>query len=276
MLRKPITGVIILLFLLATLFPMAYSDSPTLDKTIYVDDDGGADYTTIQDAINAAESGDTIFVYGGKYNENISIAKLINLIGEDRNITVINNCGLGHVIHITADGVYINGFTVQNSKLTQPGILIQSDNNIIVNNIICNNSFGCIQLKRSSNNIISNNIINNSRYNGIYLDIQCNNNYIENNIISNHTSSGIWLKINCDNNIIRGNIVTSNNHCGIAFTEGMSNCEITGNIIRDNKREGIHMYISSNNIVSNNSIEDNGGMGMLLDYHCDSNSFVIG
>ena len=35
--------------------------------TIYVDDDGGADYTTIQAAIDAANSGDTVYVYSGIY-----------------------------------------------------------------------------------------------------------------------------------------------------------------------------------------------------------------
>jgi len=33
--------------------------------TIYVDDDGGADYTSIQDAIDAASEGDTVYVYSG-------------------------------------------------------------------------------------------------------------------------------------------------------------------------------------------------------------------
>ncbi|MCD4664958.1 MAG: hypothetical protein K8R68_06770, partial [Bacteroidales bacterium] len=38
---------IILLFLLTSLIPLVSSDSPILNKTIYVDDDGGEDYNLL-------------------------------------------------------------------------------------------------------------------------------------------------------------------------------------------------------------------------------------
>ena len=42
-------------------------------KTIYVDDDGTVDYIKIQQAIDNASFGDTIFVYDGVYNETIIV-----------------------------------------------------------------------------------------------------------------------------------------------------------------------------------------------------------
>lgn len=53
-------------------------------SVIIVDDDRNADYKKIQDAINNASEGDTIYVRSGTYNENIAINKSINLIGEKR------------------------------------------------------------------------------------------------------------------------------------------------------------------------------------------------
>ena len=44
------------------------------DGVIYVDDDGPAPYSVIQDAINAAVSGDTIVVMPGTYVENINMS----------------------------------------------------------------------------------------------------------------------------------------------------------------------------------------------------------
>src|SRR4030042_2099425 len=55
-------------------------------ETITVPDD----YAKLQDAINAANEGDTIFVKKGTYEEQIlQITKTLSLIGEDTNNTVI-------------------------------------------------------------------------------------------------------------------------------------------------------------------------------------------
>jgi outer membrane protein assembly factor BamB len=64
MLRKPITGGIILLFLLSSLIPIVTSDSSTLNNIIYVDD-GGADYTRFQISTDASSEKDTILTSSG-------------------------------------------------------------------------------------------------------------------------------------------------------------------------------------------------------------------
>jgi subtilisin family serine protease len=60
------------------------------DKTtVYVDDDGPADYKTIGEAANNTGYGDKIFVYNGTYYENAFIDESISLIGENKNTTII-------------------------------------------------------------------------------------------------------------------------------------------------------------------------------------------
>ena len=56
---------------------------------IYVDDDGGKDYTTIQAAINAANPGDTIYVYNGTYIENIVVSKTLSIVGNNTNDCIV-------------------------------------------------------------------------------------------------------------------------------------------------------------------------------------------
>ena len=50
-------------------------------KTLYVGGTGEGNYTTIQDAIDNASEGDTVFVYAysSPYYENVAIKKSINL-----------------------------------------------------------------------------------------------------------------------------------------------------------------------------------------------------
>ncbi len=50
-------------------------------RTITVDDDGPADFRTIQAAIDASEEGDTVSVAPGTYTESVGMRDGVNLQG---------------------------------------------------------------------------------------------------------------------------------------------------------------------------------------------------
>ena len=84
-------------------------------KTLYVGGSGGDNYTTIQEAIDDAINGDTVFVYDNSspYPESININKQISVIGENRDTTIINGeSGPDYIVHISSDNAEINGFTI--------------------------------------------------------------------------------------------------------------------------------------------------------------------
>src|SRR6056297_2117708 len=95
---------------------VGFSTAVTND-TIYVDDDGTADYTSIQDAVDVAIDGDTVYVYSCKYEEHVVISsKSITLQGEDKDSTIIDAGGDGTALFINAThDVSVSGFTFQNS-----------------------------------------------------------------------------------------------------------------------------------------------------------------
>ena len=83
-------------------------------STITVPDD----YSTIQEAINNAVDGDTVFVKTGTYYEHIIVNRTVTLVGEDASTTIIDGSDTGHVVYIVQDNVNITGFTVRNSGHT--------------------------------------------------------------------------------------------------------------------------------------------------------------
>jgi parallel beta-helix repeat protein len=134
---------------------------------LYVGGNGPGNYTTIQNAVDAASDSDTIFVYAGTYYGIITISKSVTLTGEDKNNTVIDGGSSGNVVNVTADNVNITGFTVQNggSSPRDAGIELYSVQNCnITGNTINNNTWRGIYLSYSSNNIITGNTISNSWY----------------------------------------------------------------------------------------------------------------
>ncbi|MCJ7422691.1 ABC transporter substrate-binding protein [Candidatus Bathyarchaeota archaeon] len=165
--------------------------------TWIVDDDGPADFSKIQDAINAANPGDTIHVKTGVYYENILLTKTLSLIGEDREDTIIDAEHIGTVVLISgADYVTISGFTIRNSGVEYyAGIYLSQLNYCsIIRNDITDNLVGVLLYGSSNNKIAENNLRANSG-NGISLTSSSNNTIIHNNIINNTNQVYIYQSI---------------------------------------------------------------------------------
>ena len=175
---------------------------PTIGKSIlYVGGSGSGNYSTIQSAIDDATKDDNIFVYNGTYIETVVVDKSINLIGEDRDITIIDADETGIAVYITANFVNISGFTIKNGggpSSFYVGLRIESENNTIYDNILIYNYENGIIVDGSSNIISGNKILSNK--NGIFLDDS--NNIISDNLIYSNNKNGIVIYTECSNNSI--------------------------------------------------------------------------
>lgn len=260
---------------------------------IYVDDDGGADFESIQDAIDVAEANDTIYVYAGIYYENILIEETINLIGENKQTTIIDGDEMGDVVYIVSDSVTIKNFTIRNSSNGfNAGIIIDEGSNIIVtDNIITNNGEG-IYISSSSFNLIRDNIFTNNN-DGLYLAISGNNSISE-NTFNNNIWYGIILEesnnntLYCNmingsndgmclessiNNLFNYNTIKNNTYYGITLEE-CSNNTITNNTISNNYDGVIFWPISNCNIIKNNTIELNNNTAINISQYCNKNIII--
>ena len=132
---------------------------------LYVGGSGPNNYTSINIAIDAANNGNTIFVYNGTYCENIIIDKSINLIGEEKNTTVIDGKRIGNTIHIKTEDVVVSGFTITNSSgdsWFHAGVRISASNNTIYGNSINNNNLGVFCKKVTNITLYNNTFVGDS------------------------------------------------------------------------------------------------------------------
>jgi parallel beta-helix repeat protein len=219
-----------------------------------VDDDGPADFNSIQEAINSAIAGDTIFVHVGIYYEHVIVSKPVTLIGEDSDFTIVDGNKADNVIYIRANNVTVKNFTVRKSGVYPfCGILVENCvSATITNNIVLYNYEG-ISLLYSFNNVISNNTISNN-YHGVYL-YSSGSNVISGNTISSNKYHGVYL-YSSGSNVISGNTISSNNYDGVYLYSSGSNV-ISGNTISSNKYHGVNLApLSDYNTIYHNNFNN--------------------
>jgi parallel beta-helix repeat protein len=231
------------------------------------------DYINIQEAINAANAGDTIRVSAGVYYEHVVVNKSISLIGENSSSTIIDGNGTANVLLVVADNVLVTGFKIMNGDV---GIWVNGSNcTIVSNNIMANGGYlhgDGIYLDHSLDTKVYNNTITD---NGGSMDgdlawgsgINCHYSMystVEYNSISSNIAGGILLMANYS--VVKQNNVTDTGPGGITVSEGWYD-NIADNMAIGNTNTGINLVYSSHNVVKNNTCTRNGYVDLLGTLH---------
>jgi parallel beta-helix repeat protein len=220
-----------------------------LHKTITVPDD----YLTIQEAVDHASAGDTVFVKKGTYYcgfDNVVIRKSLSLIGEDANATIIDGQfetykyrlgGLGGLstVIVGASNVLITGFNITNGVNA-----ITISQNVSGVRIVGNNLMG---------NMVGIDDADNSRDNGLV---------VSGNDITNNSVTG--LRLTSSNNVISNNLFSDNNEA-LSLYYG-DNVTVCYNRIVNNSRGVTLAEVSSASIFGNNMTGSLGYDSSLDDY----------
>lgn len=255
----------------------------SVGNEIFVDDDsyyirdGTAEhpYETVQYAIDAAEPGDTIYVFGGIYNESLSINKELTLMGsiEDGNSVIYYRTPHKYTIEITADNVNLTDFFIKDdnnyiiSYIQGALVRITADNVIINRNTIsnCKNGWG-IDIDSSDGHLIRDNIIDNMLV-GVYAESSKTDDFVG-NAIKNCESYGVKLESSDEIRFHENEI--QNGKYGVHSTD-CENLNFSKNAITDNQLYGIALYDSDNGIIKKNEISYNGAEGI----HLDSDDYKV-
>jgi parallel beta-helix repeat protein len=278
--KKAVSGMMLTLLLMG-MFTLTFNILPvkTVASTIVVPDD----YPTIQEAINNADGGDTIFVRAGTYSDNVVVNKTVSLIGEDRDTTFIEE---QEGVIIEANNVTIREFTIRNGKFNiwlKSSYCLISDNNmmsaclegifldgrdanvtynVVINNCIANNDdCGIVIWNAHQNEIRNNKIVEN--YFGIFVFWYSSRNVIKSNEVSDNSDIGVVIKDWSSCNVILGNNISNNGWggdmemCAISLVMYSSSNQIILNHIEDNKRGIVQRLSSNNNTIYHNSFINN-------------------
>ncbi len=139
----------------------------------------GADYSSIQQALNNASDGDVIEVQSGHYMEHVHVLHSVALIGLDTGSgrPVVDANKSSTAITLRANGTRIEGFNLTGSGgcgCGNAGILVDSSDNIIRNNILYKNRYGIY---------IEEGAVNNTIY---------GNDFLENRVPASDTGGNRW------------------------------------------------------------------------------------
>jgi len=238
-------------------------------NTLYVGGTGEGNYSSIQDAIDNASIGDTVFVYddSSPYDESITIDNSIILNGENKETTIITSNFPITVILLKGSGITVSNFTIKGEIIY--GISSYGEN--IHNNTIQDNIFdgpdNGIEIRECSNYKVLNNIFLN-RDSGISIGRSSidakviNNSFIGTGLEVGRYSYKPIITIMEIGNIINGKpLVFLQDESNKVIDGGAGQVIILGcnNITIKNQEiesvnKGICVLWSSNIMIENNSI----------------------
>ncbi|MCK4995800.1 MAG: right-handed parallel beta-helix repeat-containing protein [Thermoplasmatales archaeon] len=274
--KKIILTIITFLLVQSVIIPTSSGIIKSNSKIIYVDDDNingpwdgtiSHPYRFISDGLNNSISGDTIFVFAGIYNETIEINKTTTLIGEKKNLTIIDGNYNEVIVKIKEDYVEIKNFTIRNSNGStfSSGIRVDSSENTIQNCEIFRTKIG-LHLNNSNNNLIDNCSFH-TNANGLFLE-NSNENKIEGCYFC-HNSIGLHSEGSNNTLISYSYFHTNGIACLLNESEDIQIYHT--NISNNQVNLGGLFIIGCKNILVNNSIISKNGAG----FHIFTSEFVF-
>lgn len=238
------------------------------------------------------------FLAPGLFDPSLNNKIIGNLLGTNASGTRVLGTGVGDGISLAgASGTRIEknlisgnnrGIYAYQFELRSDDLLIKDNSvgtDICGKNILGNLKDG-IHLQFSSNSLISGNVVK-GNLNGIVIDGQSRDNAIQGNLVDKNRWNGIQVGAQAtlftENTLIGGfdkgesNVITNNGRNGILlYYFSSENTTVLGNFIGSkfgkceggNENNGIAILVSSNNLIQENLISNNGYAGVFIDDFC--------
>jgi nitrous oxidase accessory protein len=196
--------------------------------------------SSIKQALSDAQSGDTIYILPGLYQEgNIIVDKPVSLIGKD--FPILDGQHKFEVLSVKSSNVFISGLHIRHSGMSSvqdlSGIKLYDVKNVHIKGNRLTDNFFAVYLQYSKHCIVEKNIIT------------------AHAVIEQQSGNGIhvWKS---DSVLLKDNLIKG--HRDGIYLEFATNSVIKRNIVQQNLRYGLHFMFSHKNHYINNVFEDNG------------------
>ncbi len=225
----------------------------------------GGQYTSITEAVNAAQPGDTITIIAGTYTENIIVTKSVTLKAASPGSTVVTAADPSKdVFLVQAKNVRLEGLTITGATGAS-GVHVDHSSACVVTGISAHGNDRAIYLDGATNCQVSSSNLADNGY-GVYCD-NASNNTISSNIATGEQGDGktlgdgIYMYYSDTNTITHTNL-SANHVFGISLYHSSGNT-ITNNSILNNQDIGVRLRESNNNTLTFNTVSGNVNLGIL-------------
>ncbi|MGZ4933504.1 MAG: right-handed parallel beta-helix repeat-containing protein [Halobacteriota archaeon] len=222
-------------------------------------------YKSITEAVNAAQSGDTITVSPGTYSENVVVAKPVTIKAASPGSTTVTAADPSKdVFMLQGANIRLEGLTITGATGAS-GVHVNHASACVVTGITAHGNDKAVYLEGATNCEVSSSNLADNGY-GVYCD-NASHNTISHIVAagekggSKALGDGIYMYY-CDDNTVTNSNLTANHVFGISLYYSAGNTIANNSILR-NEDIGTRLGWSNNNTLTYNTYSGNVNAGIV-------------
>ena len=236
------------------------SPSPRNEPTtVTVDGMGRGDYTSLVDAVRAAQAGTRILVRPGLYTGGIVLDKPLEIVG-DGPLAEIEVVATGEdVLRFETTMGRVSGLTIKQRGGNGYGVNIAQGRLILESCDITSEGLSCVAVHSGADPVVRGNRIHDGKDGGVFVYEEGRGTYEDNDVFAN-AKAGFGVATGADP-VVRGNRVHDGEQAGVfVYEEGRGTYE--DNDVLANTYAGFVVATGADPVVRGNRISANGYEGV--------------
>ncbi len=224
------------------------------DSVIRVEAGGGANFTSVADAVQAAAAGSVIQIGPGTFDGRIVISQGVQLVGS------------GPTTVLTAPGA-VQSFPDDSGDDNLAVIEIRGIGNIVIRDLAVRGPVDGIVVRDASDVSLINVVASGNGDEGV--DIRNSQRVSVSGEFSNNGDNGVQAREGSSAVGVTGSTIAGNAHRGVRFRDSIQ-CSLSGSTVENNVDDGVQVRDSSGASVTGNTIRDNTGYGIRITNAADT------